>query len=249
MYRMRRKAGIVIQSPRVQIVDESAANCLFIVAALQRAGYEVHIALNGQDGLARVMTFQPQCLIVNAHLPDMSGYAVCRFVRQRFPEHMLRIILISARNTPLDQVYGMRQGADRQLHIPFSQETLVQTVWEVLPEPFHSALPPAFISRTLTVSVELTPYRNPDTEAMRAINPFAHSTILEDARVRRLYAAIDGRKTITDLATVSGLEISEVFKILDMLRKEDIIQVYDATGHAVGSDQLLSPVEQTTDIP
>ena len=238
-----------MRSPRIQVVDESAENCLFIIAALQRAGYEVHIALNGQDGLVRVMTFQPQCLIVNAHLPDMSGYAVCRFVRQRFPDYMLPIILISARNTPLDQVYGMRQGADRQLHIPFSQETLVQTVWEVLPEPFHIALPPAFISHTPPVSVELTPQRNPDTEAMRALNPFAHSTILEDESVRRLYAAIDGRKTITDLATVSGLEISEVFKILDMLRKENIIQVYDAAGHAVESDQLLSPVEQTTDIP
>jgi CheY-like chemotaxis protein len=239
----------VIQSPRVQVIAESAENCLFIVAALQRAGYEVHIALTGQDGLARVMTFQPQCLILNAHLPDMSGYAVCRFVRQRFPEHMLRIILISARNAPLDQIYGMRQGADRQLPIPFSQETLLQTVWEVLPEPFHSAFPPAFTSRTPPVSVELTPYRNPDTKAMRALNPFAHSTILEDVRVRRLYAAIDGRKTIADLVTISGLEIKEVFKVLNMLRKEDIIQVYDAAGHAVDSDQLLSPVEQMTDLP
>ncbi len=226
----------MIQSPRVQVVDESAANCLFIAAALQRAGYEAHIALNGQDGFTRVMTFQPQCLIVNAHLPDMSGYAVCRFVRQRFPGHMLGIILISIKNTPLDQAYAMRQGADRYLHIPFNQETLVQAVWEVLPEPFHSVFSPAFVSHPPPTSAQLTPQRNPDTEAMRALNPFAHSTVLEDVHVRRLYAAIDGRKTIADLATISGLEIKEVFKVLDMLRKEDIIQVYDSTGHAVESD-------------
>ncbi len=239
-----------MRSPRIQVVDESAENCLFIVAALQRAGYEVHIALNGQDGLARVMTFQPQCLIVNAHLPDMSGYSVCRFVRQRFPEYMLRIILISIKNTPLDQAYAMRQGADRHLHIPFSQETLAQAVWEVLPEPFHSAFPPALISHAPPTTAKLTPQRNPDTEAMRALNPFAHSTILEEASVRRLYAAIDGRKTIADLATVSGLEIGEVFKVLDMLRKEGIIQVYDSTGHVVESDQFLSPsVGQVTELP
>ena len=238
-----------MHSPQVQVIDGNAENCLFIVATLQRIGYEVHIALNGQDGLARVLSLQPQCLIVNAQLPDMSGYAVCRFVRQRFPEYMLRIILISAGNTPLDKMYGLRQGADRHLHRPFSQETLVQTVREVLPEPFSSALFPSFMSRTAPISVELTPYRNPDTEAMRTLNPFAHSSVLEDARARRLYAAIDGRKTLTDLVTASGLEMKEVRKILHMLHKENIIQLYDAAGHTVEGDQFLSSVEQTTDLP
>jgi two-component system, chemotaxis family, response regulator PixH len=236
-----------MRRPQIQVIDENTENCIFIVAALQRAGYEVHIALNGQDGLARVMTFQPQCLILNARLPDMSGYAVCRFVRQIFPQHMLRIILISARNTPIDQIYAMRQGADRHLQRPFSQETLIQTVWEVLPEPFHSAVSPDF--STPPFSVELTPYRNPDTEAMRAINPFAQPTVLEDERVRRLYEAIDGRKTIVDLANASGLETREVLEILDMLRRVDIVQVYDSMGHTVASDQLLPPVEQITDRP
>ncbi len=237
---MKRKAGIVMHSPRVQVVDESIEGCLFIVTALKSAGYDVHIALNGQEGLARVMTLQPQCLILNAHLPDMSGYAVCRFVRQRFPRHLLCVILISARNAPFDQVYGLRQGADRYLHRPFSLETLVQTVWEVLPEPFHSAFPPAFISRTLPASAKLIPHRNPDNEAMRANNPFAYSTVLEDGSVRRLYAAIDGRKTITNLATVTRLEMSEALKILCLLRKQGFIQFYDAMGHVVESDQLLS---------
>ncbi len=227
-------------SPRVQIVDESAASCLFIVTALQHAGYEAHIALNGQEGLARVMTFQPQCLILNAHLPDMSGYAVCRSVRQRFPEHRLRIILISARNAPLDQVYGLRQGADRYLHRPFSQEMLVQAVWEVLPEPFHSAFPLASISRTLPTAAQLIPHRNPDNEAMRTSNPFAYTGVIEDETVRRLYTAIDGRKTITDIATVTGLEMREVFKIMCLLRKEGFTQLYDTMGHVVKSDQLLS---------
>jgi hypothetical protein len=153
---------------------------------------------------------------------------------------MLRIILIGARNTPLDQVYGQRQAVDRYLHRPFSQETLVQTVWEMLPEPFHSAFLPVFISRTSPASAQLIPHRDPDNEAMRANNPFANSTVLEDGSVHRLYAAIDGRKTITKLATITGMEISKACNILCLLHKQGFIQLYDAVGHVVESDQLLS---------
>ena len=202
-----------MRRPKVQVVDDNAENCLFIVTALQRVGYETHLALNGQEGLAKAVAFEPQCLILNAQITNISVYAACRYVRQRLPEQKTRILLISSRNAALDEAYGLRHGADRYLHRPFSQQTLVQTVWEMLPEPFHSAFPPDLTSRTLEASTRLIPRRDPDNAAMRASNPFAHVSILEDERVRQLYTAIDGRKSIEELASQSGLEMREVFKI------------------------------------
>ncbi|HXZ03644.1 MAG TPA: response regulator, partial [Ktedonobacteraceae bacterium] len=68
--------------PRVLVIDDSPTTCLFIAATLEQAGFDIDIALKGQEGLAKVTTFQPSCLILDVMLPDISGYAVCRNVQQ-----------------------------------------------------------------------------------------------------------------------------------------------------------------------
>jgi len=237
---MRGKAGIVMQCPRVLVVDESTSSCLFIAAALREAGCEVDIALNGREGLTRVLNFPPECLILNVLLPGISGYALCRQVRQRFAGHTVCIILMGTRSTPLDEAYGLRQGADRYLLKPFRKETLIQAVGEGLPEPFRSAFLSTFVSHRIPASSELIPHRVPNSEAMRASNPFAGPTVIGDELARRLYAAIDGRKTIMELAAVTELEMNEVLRVLRVLLKEDFIQIYDSAGLMAESTLLLS---------
>src|SRR2546428_12553625 len=100
----------MISRPRILVVDDSPTTCLFIAATLEQAGYDVEVALKGQEGLAKVTMYQPYCLILDVMLPDISGYAVCRHAQQRMLEHTLYIILISAKNASLDQSYGLRQG-------------------------------------------------------------------------------------------------------------------------------------------
>ena len=119
--------------PSVLVVDDSPTTCLFIASTLEQAGYDVDVALKGQEGLAKVAAFHPYCLILDVMLPDISGYAVCRQVQQSILEHQIYVILISAKNAPLDQSYGLRQGAHRYLPKPFTAEDLVQAVWEGVP--------------------------------------------------------------------------------------------------------------------
>ena len=96
---MRSRADSALIRPRVLIVDDSASTCLLIASALQQRGYDVDIALNGQEGLAKVVTFQPHCLVLDVVLPGMSGYQICRYVRQHLqqqnPRHCKCLI-----NTP-----------------------------------------------------------------------------------------------------------------------------------------------------
>jgi hypothetical protein len=87
---------------------------------------------------------------------------------------------------------------------------------------------------------KLVPRRVANWEAMRTSSPFAHTVIITDAHASHLYAAIDGRKTITQLAFVTGLETKEVLKALDVLLKENSIQIYNLTGQLVENTQLLS---------
>ena len=66
------------------------------------------------------------------------------------------------------------------------------------------------------------------------------TAIIADAHASQLYAAIDGRKTIAELATVTELEIKEILRALDVLLKENSIQIYNLTGQLVENTQLLS---------
>ena len=227
----------MISQPRVLVVDDSPTTCLFIAATLEQAGYDVEVALKGQEGLAKVKMFQPYCLILDVMLPDISGYAVCRHVQQSMPKNMVYIILISSKNALFDQSYGLRQGADRYLPKPFTAETIVQAVWEGIPRPLRHTVLPSFSSipqqSALPPLAELIPRRVVNQGAMRTRNPFALSPVIEDKQARQLYAAIDGRRTLAELADVIGLEAKAVTRPLRLLLKENCIQIYDAAGQLV----------------
>lgn len=100
--------------------------------ALNKAGYEVITASNGREGLLLALRERPHCIILDVVLPGISGFGLCRQLRALDPQRRISIIMISTKNTALDQTWGLRQGADRYLPKPFSDETLVHTVEEVL---------------------------------------------------------------------------------------------------------------------
>jgi len=102
--------------------------------ALEKVGYQIITASNGHEGWTKAMQERPQCLVLDVVLPGMSGFSLCRQLRAIDPHRSLSIIMVSTKNTPLDSHWALRQGADRYLPKPFSEETLIQTVNEVLAE-------------------------------------------------------------------------------------------------------------------
>ena len=226
--------------PRVLVVDDSPATCLFIAATLENAGYELDFALNAKEGLDKVVMFRPSCLILDVMLPDMSGYAVCRHVQQSMLQHSVYILLISAKKAPLDQNYGLRQGAQRYLPKPFTAEALIQAVWEGIPRSLRHTVRPMFSSVPLQspppAPLELMPRRVVVNQgAMRTSNPFACTPVIRDKQARQLYDAIDGRRTLAELATATGLEDKAVTSALRVLLKEHCVRIYDSSGQPVES--------------
>lgn len=129
----------MVTSPKVLVVEDSASSSLFITQALRKAGYRVITAADGNEGLTKALQERPECLILDVVLPGVSGFGVCRQLRAIDPQRSLSIIMVSSKNTQLDQSWGLRQGADRYLSKPFTEETLVHTVQEVLTtKHFHS---------------------------------------------------------------------------------------------------------------
>jgi len=102
--------------------------------ALQKAGYQVVTANDGHMGLTKALQERPHCVIIDVVLPGVSGFGLCRQLRSLDPQRNLSIIMVSTKNTPLDHSWGLRQGADRYLAKPFTEEVLVQVVGEVMAE-------------------------------------------------------------------------------------------------------------------
>lgn len=122
----------MVTQPKVLVIDDSATSSLFMTQALRKAGYRVITAVNGNEGLTKALQERPHCLILDVVLPGVSGFGVCRQLRALDPQHSLSIIMVSSKSTQLDQSWGLRQGADRYLPKPFTEEILLHTVEEVL---------------------------------------------------------------------------------------------------------------------
>ena len=122
----------MVFAPRILIIDDSATLCLIMARALQKVGCQVSTASDGQSGLNKALQEHPHCIILDVILPGMNGFSLCRQLRSMDPQHRLSIIMVSSKNTPVDQSWGLRQGADRYLAKPFTEEQLVETVKEVL---------------------------------------------------------------------------------------------------------------------
>lgn len=122
----------MVFAPRILIVDDSATLCLIMARTLQKIGYQVLTASNGQEGLSKALSERPHCVILDVVLPGISGFSLCRQLRSMDPQRTLSIIMVSTKSTPMDQSWGLRQGADRYLAKPFTEEQLIEAVREVL---------------------------------------------------------------------------------------------------------------------
>src|SRR5579864_9208052 len=97
--------------PKVLVIDDSATYLHFISQALRKVGYQVIRAADGNEGLTKAVQERPHCVIVDVVLPGVSGFGVCRQLRAMDPQRYLSIIMVSSKNTPMDHMWGLRQGA------------------------------------------------------------------------------------------------------------------------------------------
>jgi CheY-like chemotaxis protein len=150
--------------PKILIIDDSSTSRFYMASALQKAGYQVLASGDGAEGFTLVLHEPPDCLIVDIVLPGMGGFEICRRLRSRAALRALPIIMVSTKNTPVDQAWGLRQGANRYLSKPFTEDMLLTTVSELLPSykrPSPSAMPKPATGPRPAVSGSV---QNPGTE-------------------------------------------------------------------------------------
>jgi two-component system phosphate regulon response regulator PhoB len=99
---------------------------------LEKEGYDVVVAADGEEGLVQIDERQPDLVLLDWMLPKVSGIEVCRRIRGRPETRNLPIIMLTARGEESDRVRGLDTGADDYLTKPFSMTELIARIRAVL---------------------------------------------------------------------------------------------------------------------
>src|SRR3954462_11899512 len=114
--------------PRILIAEDDAAIAEAVAYALQAQGFSVDMVGDG-EAAANADVDDYDVLILDLMLPKLSGYEVCRRIRER---SVVPVVMLTARSAELDRVFGLEVGADDYVGKPFSMPELLGRVRAIL---------------------------------------------------------------------------------------------------------------------
>ncbi len=118
--------------PYVLVVEDEDALSALLQYNLDKEGYRVTIASDGEEALVMVDEQMPDLVVLDWMLPKVSGVEVCRRLRARPETRNLPIIMLTARGEETDRIRGLDTGADDYVVKPFSMSELAARIRAVL---------------------------------------------------------------------------------------------------------------------
>jgi two-component system phosphate regulon response regulator PhoB len=119
-------------TPHVLVVEDEDSLATLLQYNLQKEGYDVAVAGDGEEALLLVDERLPDLVVLDWMLPKVSGIEVCRRLRQRNETRNVPIIMLTARGEETDRVRGLDTGADDYVVKPFSMTELTARIRAVL---------------------------------------------------------------------------------------------------------------------
>jgi DNA-binding NarL/FixJ family response regulator len=128
--RVPEESGVAANSNcgTILIVDDDANYRAFVATMLERVGYRTREAASGEEALNSVRSGRPSCVLLDVLLPGVTGYAVCRELRDEYGEALPIIFVTGERTEPGDRVAGLLLGADDYVVKPFDPDELLARV-------------------------------------------------------------------------------------------------------------------------
>jgi DNA-binding response OmpR family regulator len=120
---------------KILIVDDEPNIVISLEFLMQREGFEVFVANDGEAALRAVAAHAPDLILLDIMLPKVGGFEVCRQLRSDPGQQALKILMLTAKGRETEMAKGMALGADAYTTKPFSTRDLVAQVKQLLEMP------------------------------------------------------------------------------------------------------------------
>ena len=121
-----------LAKPIILVVEDEGPLLTLLRYNLEKQGFRVEEAADGQEALMRVAEVRPDLILLDWMLPALSGLEVCRQIRRRPATRDLPIIMVTARTEDQDAVRALDTGADDYIAKPFAMDALLARIRALL---------------------------------------------------------------------------------------------------------------------
>lgn len=224
--------------PSVLLVEDEPAQREVLAYNLEADGFAVTKAANGEEALMLVKEAEPDIILLDWMLPNVSGIEVCRQLKTRSETRGVPIIMISARTEEIDRVRGLETGADDYVVKPYSVVELMARVRAHLRRTRPSAVGErleyediALDSETHRVTRKGKPLKLGPTE-FRLLSTFMEKPGRVWSR-EQLLDRVWGRDIYVDTRTVD-VHIGRLRKVLCQHGGKDPLRTVRGAGYSLG---------------
>jgi DNA-binding response OmpR family regulator len=117
---------------KILVVDDEESVRHVVTFALERAGYEVDAAVNGDECLDKVYSFRPDLVLLDLMMPLVDGWEVLQLLRSNPETENIPVVLLTAKGEIHDIMFALQQGAADYITKPFGKEELLERIYRVL---------------------------------------------------------------------------------------------------------------------
>ena len=114
--------------PKILVIEDERSLVEVLSCNLEREGFEVFVAFDGQEGLRQAQLKLPDLVVLDLMLPNKPGLEVCRELRQGARTREIPIIMVTAKAEESDELVGFATGADDYVTKPYSMKILIQRI-------------------------------------------------------------------------------------------------------------------------
>jgi len=113
---------------KILLVEDNPAQLDLMEVYLRDGGHLVIRLSDPKEALNKAIEQKPDVIVTDVVMPGMSGFELCRRLKQNPATAKVPIVICSSKDQEIDRLWGMKQGADAYLTKPFSREQLLRTV-------------------------------------------------------------------------------------------------------------------------
>ena len=222
--------------PYVLVVEDEDALATLLEYNFQKEGYEVGLAMDGEEALIMAAERTPDIILMDWMLPKISGVEACRRLRRREETRNTPIIMLTARGDETDRITGLDYGADDYMIKPFSIPELFARTRALLRRTSPSLLEDVIRQGDIEIDTKAFRVKCGDTQIhlgpteFRLLDHFMRHPGRVFSR-EQLLDAVWGRDVYVEARTVD-VHIGRLRKALKKNRANDPIRTVRSAGYA-----------------